>query len=44
MNIFSRRDFLKTGAAAAAATVAAPLLSRGWYGLPGAELPGYFER
>jgi len=44
MSIFSRRDFLKTGATAAAATVASPLLSRGWYGLSGAELPGYFER
>jgi TldD protein len=44
MKNFSRRDFLKTGAAAVAATVASPLLSRGWYALPGAELSGYFER
>jgi len=44
MKSFSRRDFLKTGAAAVAATVATPLLSRGWYALPGAELSGYFER
>jgi TldD protein len=44
MKIFSRRDFLKTGAVAGAATVASPLLSRGWYALSGAEVPGYFER
>ncbi len=31
MKNVSRRDFLKTGAAAAAATVALPLLSRAWY-------------
>ncbi|MDD8030058.1 MAG: TldD/PmbA family protein [Acidobacteriota bacterium] len=44
MKNVSRRDFLKTGAAAAAATVALPLLSRAWYALPGAEEGGYFER
>jgi TldD protein len=44
MKLFSRRDFLKTGAFAGAATVASPLLSRGWYALSGAESPGYFER
>jgi len=44
MKIFSRRDFLKTGAMAGAATVASPLLSRDWYALSGAEAPGYFER
>ncbi len=44
MKIISRRDFIKTGATAAAATVASPLLSKGWYALSGAEPPGYFER
>ena len=48
MKIFSRRDFLRTGAAAtaaaAAATVASPLLPRGWYALYGADDPGHFER
>ena len=45
MKNFSRRDFLKTGAAAAAATVALPILSKGWYALPpDAEAAGYFER
>jgi len=44
MKSVSRRDFLKTGATAAAATAATPLLSRGWFGLSGAEAPGYFER
>jgi len=44
MAVMSRRNFLKTGAAATAATMAAPVLSRGWYGLSGAEAPGYFER
>jgi hypothetical protein len=31
-------------ATAAAATVASPLLSKGWFALNGAEIPGYFER
>jgi TldD protein len=44
MNTVSRRDFLKTGATAAAATAATPLLSRAWFGLSGAEAPAYFER
>jgi len=47
MTIVSRRAFLRTGATAtafAAATVASPLLPRGWYGLAGAEDPDYFER
>jgi len=45
MKTVSRRDFLKTGATAAAATAATPLLAKGWFGLPpGAEAPGYFER
>jgi TldD protein len=44
MKTVSRRDFLKTGATAAAATAATPLLSKGWLGLPAAEAPGYFER
>jgi hypothetical protein len=44
MKNVSRRDFLKTGAAAAAATVASPLFSGRWHALPGAETPGYFER
>ncbi len=44
MKKFSRREFIKTGATAATVTVASPLLSRGWYTLPGAEIPGYFER
>jgi TldD protein len=44
MKNLSRRDFIKTGAAAAAATVAMPLLSRGWYALPGSASSGYFER
>lgn len=44
MKTVSRRDFLKTGAAAAAATVALPILSKGWYALPpDAEAAGYFE-
>ena len=44
MTAFSRRDFLKTGVTAAAATAATPLLSKGWLALPAAEEPGYFER
>jgi TldD protein len=44
MKRISRRSFLKTGATAAAATMAAPILSGGWYGLAQAEAPGYFER
>jgi len=44
MKSVSRRDFLKTGTVAAAATAATPLLSKGWFGLSGAEAPGYFER
>ena len=44
MKSVSRRDFLRTGTAAVAATAATPLLSKGWFGLSGAEAPGYFER
>ena len=44
MKTISRRSFLQTGATAAAATMAAPILSGGWYGLAQAESPGYFER
>jgi TldD protein len=44
MNSISRRIFLKTGTTAAAAGLAAPVISRGWYALARAEAPGYFER
>ncbi len=45
MNKITRRSFLKTGAAAAAATLAAPaILPRGWYTFAEAEAAGYFER
>jgi len=48
MTTISRRSFLKTGATAAAATVAAPVLSKGLFGLAGTDAeaiaPGYFER
>jgi TldD protein len=44
MRLISRRSFLESGAAASAATFAAPVLSRGWYSLAGADVPGYFER
>jgi TldD protein len=45
MNKISRRSFLKTGATAAAATIAVPtILSRGWYSFAQAEAIGYFER
>lgn len=44
MTKISRRSFIKTTASAAAVTVAAPLLPRGWYGLARAETPGHFER
>ena len=44
MKKMNRRTFIKTGASAAAATLAAPALPRGWYSLPGADAPGYFER
>jgi TldD protein len=45
MNKITRRSFLKTGAAAAAATLAAPaILPRGWYTFAEVEAAGYFER
>ncbi|MGD8534560.1 MAG: TldD/PmbA family protein [Candidatus Aminicenantes bacterium] len=45
MKKISRRSFIKTAASAAAVSIAAPVvLPRGWYGLAGAEKPGYFER
>ena len=48
MTTISRRSFLKTGATAAAVSVAAPALNKGWYGLAGADagadVQGYFER
>jgi TldD protein len=43
MKPIARRSFLKTTAAAALATAAAPVLSRGWYGLARAGEPRYFE-
>ena len=45
MKKISRRSFLKTGATAAAATLAVPtILPRGWYALAQPESAGYFER
>jgi TldD protein len=45
MQKISRRSFLKTGATAAAATIAVPsILPRGWYAFAQAEAAGYFER
>ncbi len=43
MKKVSRRSFIKTGAAAAAVTIATPLLPRGLYGLARADTTGYFE-
>ncbi len=45
MKEMTRRSFLRTGATAAAATIALPaILPRGWYSFPEAEAAGYFER
>jgi len=46
MKKITRRDFIRTGAAAAAGTIAVPsILSGGWFALPAqAGEPGYFER
>jgi TldD protein len=45
MKTITRRSFLKTGATAAAATLAAPaILPRGWVAFAQAEAAGYFER
>ncbi|MBN1570767.1 MAG: TldD/PmbA family protein [Acidobacteria bacterium] len=44
MTTISRRSFLRTGAATAAFSVAAPVLDNAWYVLAEAEAPGYFER
>jgi TldD protein len=45
MKTITRRSFLKTGATAAAATIAVPaILPRGWYSFAQAEAAGYFER
>jgi len=45
MKKISRRSFIKTSAAAAAAVaVTSPVLSTGWHSLAGADKPGYFER
>ena len=43
MKKISRRSFIKTGAAAAAVTIATPLLPRGLYSLARADTSGYFE-
>jgi TldD protein len=43
MKKISRRSFIKTTASAAAVSIAAPLLPRGFYGLARADTPGYFE-
>jgi TldD protein len=45
MKKITRRAFIKTGARAAAATIAVPtILSKGWYAFAHAEAAGYFER
>ena len=44
MKTISRRFFLKTGAATAAFTAAAPILNNAWLALAAADTPGYFER
>ena len=45
MKRITRRSFLKTGATAAAATLAVPtILPGGWYAFAQAEAAGYFER
>jgi anaerobic selenocysteine-containing dehydrogenase len=45
MKRITRRSFLKTGATAAAATLAVPtILPRGWDIFAQAEAAGYFER
>ena len=45
MKEMTRRSFLKTGATAAAGTIALPaILPRGWYSFAQAEAAGYFER
>jgi TldD protein len=44
MNTMSRRDFIRTGAAAAGTIAVPSILSKGWYALARAEEPGYFER
>jgi TldD protein len=45
MTQITRRSFLKTGATAAAATIAVPtFLSKGWYAFAQADAAGYFER
>ncbi len=43
MKSISRRSFLKTGATAAIAAAALPMLSGGWTEFPRTEIPGYFE-
>jgi TldD protein len=44
MESISRRSFLRTGAATAAFSVAAPMLNNAWFVLAGSEAPAYFER
>jgi TldD protein len=44
MKTISRRSFIQSGATAVAASVAAPLLSRGWPVPTAADARGYFER
>ncbi len=44
MKKITRRSFLKSSAAAAAVTIATPVLPKGWYGLARADSPGYFEK
>ncbi len=43
MKPITRRSFLKTGATAAVAAVAVPMLPGGWFELSNADRPGYFE-
>jgi TldD protein len=45
MKKITRRDFIKSGASAAAATLAVPtIFAKGWLAFPQAETPHYFER
>lgn len=44
MKSISRRSFLKTGATAAAVSLATPFFPNSWYTLKGADEAGYFEK
>lgn len=44
MALLTRREFLRSAAAAAAGTAMLPVLTKGWFTLAAAEDPGYFER